>query len=60
MTDDYHTWARYAALAERNGNFKQASEHWAKAAMLARCTENKFWAEARQDYCELVIQDEFA
>lgn len=51
--ETYLTLATEAASEERDQNFRAAYGLWADAVPLAKNSQNKEWAEARQALCEV-------
>ncbi|UKA23349.1 ANR family transcriptional regulator [Photobacterium damselae subsp. damselae] len=49
--DKYMIVANKAVDAEKQQEFKLASEYWVKASNYAKCAANKHWAESRSEYC---------
>ncbi|HAS8350224.1 TPA: ANR family transcriptional regulator [Vibrio vulnificus] len=44
-------YATTAAIAERDGHYKEAGRNWIDAAGLAKKHENRQWAEYRAEFC---------
>ncbi|PHI28990.1 ANR family transcriptional regulator [Budvicia aquatica] len=47
----YTDLAHIAALKEKSGDWRGASQYWAMAEDVARLPENRLWARSRARYC---------
>ncbi|PHI30138.1 ANR family transcriptional regulator [Budvicia aquatica] len=47
----YAELAEIAALKEKSGDWRGASQYWAMAEDVARLPENRLWARSRAQYC---------
>lgn len=49
--ESYLAYAIKAVVCEQHAKYTEASHLWYQAALVAKNSNNRRWAEAREDYC---------